>query len=228
VRSLCRMHNISVSGLGSPLGKVAIDSPMEHEIAKLNRLVEICGVLDVNAIRIFAYYPTGKPDEALSQSVERIQQLVDTAEANDIILMLENDENLVADIPSRCLHILQTINNPHLRLAWDAANFITSGVANPVTGHFAQLKDYIGVIHIKDGRAKDGSRRAAGEGDAEVSLLLQKLAEDGYSGYLAVEPHPFFVEGKGELHGKAGMAYAVEALRNLLDKAKLQERNALS
>ncbi|MEM6284807.1 MAG: TIM barrel protein [Chloroflexota bacterium] len=228
VKSLCNTYSINISGLGSPLGKVSIESPMAGEIAKMHRLVDVCRALEVNAVRIFAYYPTGNPNNALPLAIERIQQLVDIAAEHNITLMLENDEDLVADIPARCHHILNTVGSPHLRMAWDAANFITSGVKNPVTGHFSQLKDDIGVVHVKDKQAADNSRRAAGDGDAQISELLAALAEANYAGYLAVEPHPYILDGMGEVHGKIGMQHAVDALRNLLNDGQLQESNALS
>jgi sugar phosphate isomerase/epimerase len=70
-------------------------------------------------------------------------------------------------------------------------------------------------VHIKDAR-HDRSQRAADEGDAQIRDLFQKLNESGYDGFLAIEPHPFLVDGRGELKGFEGMIYAVDAARKVL------------
>lgn len=45
---------------------------------------------------------------------------------------------------------------------------------------------------------------------------MTRLWENHYCGFLAVEPHAFMVDGRGELYGPEGMSYAVGALRKIL------------
>ncbi len=217
VKRMCTAAGIGVSCIGSPIGKSPIEAPLQETIDVLNRMFRVCDVLGTRKIRIFAFYPPqhGDPDAYLDEAVARLSRLTDMAAREGCTLLLENDEDLVADTIARTHAILARIDSPHLRFAWDNANFVRSGVSRPTTNGWDALHDYLGTVHIKDAR-EDRSQRAAGEGDAEVAALLQKLHEHNYRGYLAVEPHPFLVDGRGELRGAAGMTYAVDALRGLL------------
>lgn len=218
VASTCQDYGITVSGIGSPVGKTPIQNPLDAEIAILKRMFYVADKLGTQSIRIFSFYPPQGADKNVyvNETITRLSTLTELAQQAGMVLMLENDEGLVGDNIDRCHTILSTINNPHLRFAWDGANFVQSGVTEPTTNGWSRLGPFLGIAHIKDARIGDHSRRAAGEGDAQISQLLQALHGQEYDGLLAVEPHPFLVDGQGELGKAAGMTYAVQALRKLL------------
>ena len=93
---------------------------------------------------------------------------------------------------------------------------ILAGEEQPTTNGWSELGSYLGYVHIKDARIADRSWRAAGEGDAQIPELLQAIEKTTYRGILAVEPHPFSVDGKGKISGVEGTSYAVESLRKVL------------
>ncbi len=218
VKTLCAEHNISVSALGSPVGKTPITDPLETEAERLRHLFTIGEALDTRHIRVFAFYPP--PHEApaahVVASVDRLGTLTDIAVKAGFMLLLENDHGLVGDTIERTHAVLSGVNSPNLRHAWDGANFSHAGEATPTTTGWPLLKDFLGTVHVKDWRLADGSRRAAGEGDSQMADLLKAVDEIGYDGYYAVEPHPYLVDGRGEIHGEEGMRYAVGALRKLM------------
>jgi sugar phosphate isomerase/epimerase len=227
-RRICDAGGIRVSCIGSPIGKTPIQDPLEQTIEVLSRVFKACDVLDTRRIRIFSFYPPDIHDKAsydsyVEESINRLARLTELAAREDCTLMLENDEDLVADNLARCHAVLSAIDSPHLRLAWDGANFVRSGVQQPTTNGWDLLRDYVGYAHIKDAR-NDRSQRAAGEGDAEIADLLRQLDAAGYQGFLAVEPHPFMVDERGELRGAEGMTYAVAALRKILSKLAYAEQ----
>ena len=49
------------------------------------------------------------------------------------------------------------------------------------------------------------------------------MKDIAYQGFLAIEPHPYMVDGRGELRGAEGMTYAVEACRALMRETELPE-----
>lgn len=51
------------------------------------------------------------------------------------------------------------------------------------------LKPYIAYMHIKDSRFADGRVVPAGVGDGNVEYILTDLFENGYDGFLSLEPH---------------------------------------
>jgi L-ribulose-5-phosphate 3-epimerase len=233
VRALCANYDVRISALGSPVGKTPIVDPIETELERAKRLFEIGAALGTSNMRIFAFYPPNDVpestfDEYVPQAIDRLSQLTELAAAAGFTLLLENDERLTADTPERCYKVLSAIDSPHLRLAWDGANFINSQVQNPTTSGWEMLKPYIGTVHIKDMSAKGHVKRAAGEGDAQMPELLTELVKMDYHGFLAVEPHPYVVEGRGEIRGADGMTYAVAAIRKLLNAANLTEHPTLN
>jgi sugar phosphate isomerase/epimerase len=222
---LCQCYNIRVNCLGSPIGKTPILARLEDEIAILERLFQVGDLLGSRAIRIFSFYPPqGEPIHAyLDMAIERLQRLTTLAQGAGFVLLLENDEDLVGSRIETLHPILQAIQSPALRHAWDGANFVASGESDPTTHGWERLQPYLGTVHIKDFRRADRTRRASGEGDAELAALFTHLGAIGYHGFFAIEPHPYHVDGRGELHGAEGMRYAVEACRRLMQKIGLSE-----
>ena len=227
-RKICDDHQIAVSAIGSPVGKTPIHDLLENEVAVLQHVFKACDALGTRRIRIFSFYPPMdcNPADFLAESIERLSHLTSLAAREGCTLLLENDEELVGSTIEMLYGILSKINHPNLRYAWDGANFVRSGVSNPTSDGWEKLSPFIGTVHVKDAR-QDRSQRAAGDGDAQISDLFQKLHETDYQGFLAIEPHPYHVDGRGELRGAEGMTYAVEAARKLLADLNLSDAPAL-
>src|SRR5437763_13297300 len=59
LRSLLDRHGFRLSAIGSPIGKVKIDTPFEPHLARFRRALELCKVFGTQQVRIFSYYPPG-------------------------------------------------------------------------------------------------------------------------------------------------------------------------
>ena len=77
------------------------------------------------------------------------------------------------------------------------------------------LKPYISYIHVKDALQNDGSVVPAGMGDGNVAVILKDLYNNGFDGYLSLEPHLFNFQG-------------LAALENSDKKTLIQEGKTLS
>ena len=228
VRKLCDEYGINVSCLGSPLGKTPILDSIEKEVANLARLFEIGRAVGTHRIRIFSFYPPDTSanvgyDAYVDQSATRLARLTAVAAKEDFLLLLENEKDIVTDTPERCQAVLAKVNSPHLRFAWDPANFVQVGVAGPTTRGWEMLKSYIAYIHVKDAVLADGVVRPAGEGDGQVKELLIRLMDMGYRGVLALEPHLQIAGHSGGFSGAEGMNIAAAALRKLMAQVGCQE-----
>src|SRR5690625_6418032 len=102
--------------------------------------------------------------------------------------MNENAKGRSGDTPSRCLDIVESVDSPHLRVAWDAANFVQVGV-RPHSEAFAMLRPYLEYVQIKDAHLDSGEVVAAGRGDGEVAETIRALRDDGFEGFFSLEPH---------------------------------------
>lgn len=228
VRQLCDDAGIVVRCIGSPIGKSPITDPIETELANLDRLIDLGAILGTRNIRIFSFYPPDIStnthyDQYVSETIDRLGQLTEKAASAGYTLLHENEKEIVGDTPERCQALLAGVNSPHLRLIWDPANFVQVGVENLTERYWDTLSPYIGYVHIKDARLADGTVTAAGEGDGQIPQLLTRLKDAGYAGVLALEPHLKVAGHSTGFSGTEGMTYAVNALRQVMAAAGLEE-----
>ncbi len=97
-----------------------------------------------------------------------MRALARVAEDADVVLLHENEKDIYGDVPSRCLDVVRSVDSPHLRLAWDPANFVQVGV-RPYTEGYQILRPHVEYVQIKDALAADGTVVTAGKGDGEVA-----------------------------------------------------------
>ena len=84
-----------------------------------------------------------------------------------MVLLHENEKEIFGDIPERVLDIVESVNRPSLRLAWDAANYVQVGVT-PFTAAYELLKPHTVYIQVKDALLATGEVVPAGEGDGQM------------------------------------------------------------
>jgi len=227
VRALCEEHGVTVSALGSPIGKSPIEAPIKTEVKNLQRVIEIGRQLGTANIRIFSFHPPGDSatvdyDSYLDSAIDRIGRLVAVAEEEDVTLLLENEKGIVGDTLDRCVKLVEALESEHLVFLWDPANFVQVGEARLTERGWPLLGDRVGYVHIKD-CTLDGTVKAAGEGDGQVPELLTELVRCGYKGMLALEPHLAMAGHSSGFSGPDGMAYAVETLRMVMRDVGAEE-----
>lgn len=213
---LLRARGFAVSAIGSPIGKSRLIRRPAYELGRLERAIAAADRLDTRLIRVFSFYVRPADAARRRQAVlDRLGALVERAAHTGVLLLLENETRLYADLPARCLDLVRTIDLPALRLAFDPANFVQAGI-RPMTDAWPLLADYVTHLHIKDADLATGAVRPAGEGDGELPALLHALVTRGYRGYLTLEPHLKVDGPAGGYSGPDGMRTAARALRRLL------------
>ncbi|HEV7811840.1 MAG TPA: TIM barrel protein [Leifsonia sp.] len=213
-------RGMGVSAIASPIGKVDVELPVEHEVERLGRTIAAAKRLGAPYIRLFSFYRgEGVPVESIRDDVMvRMRALADAAEAADVILLHENEKDIYGDTPERCLDIVESVGSDHLRLAWDSANFVQVGVAHPFDDGYAALRPYFEYLQVKDALAASGEVTPAGEGDGQVLETLTALRDDGYTGFASLEPHLTDVNALGGFSGPEAFGRAGRAFRRLTDK----------
>ena len=235
VRALCAAHGVTVSAIGSPIGKSPIEQPLETEVENLRRLIDIARQLDTGrassgapanpCIRIFSFHPPADStdyDSYVDSAIDRIRRLVAVAEEEGVMLLLENEKGIVGDTLDRCVKLVNAIDNPHLVFLWDPANFVQVGEERITERGWPLLGSRVGYVHIKDCEL-NGPVKAAGEGDGQIPELLTRLVSSGYQGMLALEPHLAIAAHSSGFSGPDGMAHAVEALRAVMRSVGAKE-----
>jgi 3-dehydroshikimate dehydratase len=218
IRQSFGTSGIRVSAIGSPIGKVPIDSPFEPHLAKFERALQVAHQFETPFIRIFSFYPAGQPGADNSgfrdAVLERLRLLTARARDAGITLLHENEKEIYGDTIDRCVDLLTSIDDPHFAAILDPANFIQCG-QTPYPDGYNALRPWLCYLHVKDALA-DGTVVAAGEGIGQWPSLLASLRDAGYDGFLSLEPH---LEAAGRFGGFSGpqrFHHAAQALQGLL------------
>ena len=83
---------------------------------------------------------------------------------------------------------MQTLSSAHFKSAFDFANFVQCG--EDTAKCWDALRPYIVYIHIKDAVSTDKENVLCGTGEGKIPELLHKaIVEEGYTGFLTLEPH---------------------------------------
>lgn len=221
IKVLLEGHAIGVAAIGSPLGKVPVDSDFALEMQRLERAIAIAHRFETPYIRIFSFYPPATthrsakwPEDYRDEVIRRLQVMVEQAERAGITLLHENEKGIYGESIERCVDIMEQCATPHFGAVFDPANFIQCGQISYPDAYDA-LRPWLGYVHVKDA-LPDGTVVAAGEGAARWPELAARLQADGYDGFLSLEPH---LAQAGQFQGFSGpelFHYAAQALRSLL------------
>ncbi len=183
---------VGISSLGSPVGKIDIDdqAAYEKQLEQLENLCQICQMSGCRYIRMFSFWmPKGKdPADYTDAVLEKLRGFAQVAEKYDVVLIHENEKDIYGDTGARCRVILDKLASPHFKAAFDFANFVQCGEDPEVCWEL--LKDQVVYIHIKDAVRGNNENVLCGTGDGKIPQLLKRiLREDGYRGFLTLEPH---------------------------------------
>ena len=182
---------VKVSSLGSPIGKINIDDEEAYakQLEQLDTLCQICNELDCKYIRMFSFWMVGKnPDEWKEEVLKKLRGYADIAAKYGVILIHENEKDIYGDIGSRCKVILDELASPNFKAAFDFANFVQCGENTEEC--WEMLKEHVAYIHIKDAVAGKNENVVCATGDGKIPEILAKaIKEDGYEGFLTLEPH---------------------------------------
>lgn len=222
---------ISVSAIGSPLGKIGITDPFGPHLELFRHTLELARLLETRYIRMFSFYiPKGEnPANYRDEVLERWRTFTAEARGAGIILAHENEKDIYGDTAERCLDIVEAMNVDYVRAIFDPANFIQCQVETfPRAYHL--LKKHIAYMHIKDALNGSGRVVPAGMGDGMLFEILDDINRSTDDEMvLSLEPHLGSFEGFNQLQnavdtsnleesGPGKFEAAARALRKILQQ----------
>jgi sugar phosphate isomerase/epimerase len=223
LKAILDAKGLAVSAIASPVGKVDVSLPVEHEVQRLRRIIDAAKVLETTYIRIFSFYRAeGQGQDAIRGEVmTRMAALTALAAESGVVLLHENEKGIYGDTPERVLDIMKTVDSPSLRIAWDNANFVQVGV-KPYTDGYAMLRPYLEYFQVKDALAANGEVVPAGQGDGELDETIAALKADGFGGFASLEPHLASAHELGGFSGPAAFGAAARAFAGLAAKHRIE------
>lgn len=209
---------VKISSMGSPIGKISVDSQEEFEKQKhqLEEICKMCRASGCGFIRMFSFYiPEGKnPDDYRETVISRLKEFVAIAEKYEVVLIHENEKDIYGDIGRRCKIIFDEIRSPYLKAAFDFANFVQCKEDTKVC--WDMLREHVAYIHIKDAVYTDNENVLCGTGDGKIEEILKEaICEEGYEGFLTLEPHLVLFDSLASLE--------TEAAENIIKENKAKD-----
>jgi sugar phosphate isomerase/epimerase len=216
IKSKLDKAGIGVICIGSPIGKVEINKPWSEAFARFKTAVDMAEFFGAPLIRVFSYYAPEKDgdmrpyrDEVIKRFREKVSYIAD----KNVTLVHENEHAIYGEKGRECLDLMQTINSPKLRSAFDFANFIMDG-EDPMQ-NWPSLKPFSTHIHIKDAKMKERKIVPAGEGDGHIGKILSDAYASGYRGFVSLEPHLATAGQMGGFSGADLFKRAADALKKV-------------
>ncbi|AGL19853.1 sugar phosphate isomerase/epimerase [Actinoplanes sp. N902-109] len=217
MRTTLAEHDLRVSSIGSPIGKIFVDEPFAPHLDRMRHAAEVARFFAAPYVRIFSFFlrPGADPAAHRDEVIDRMRALARVAEEADLVLLHENEKAIYGDVPARCRDVVRSVGSPHLRLAWDPANFVQVGV-RPYAEGYDILRPHLAYVQIKDALAGDGTVVPAGEGDGDVAETVRALRHDGFDGFFSLEPHLTAGHATGGFSGPEQFRRAWQAFTTIL------------
>jgi len=209
-------NTMGVISIGSPIGKVKITDPWLAHFDRFKRAVELAEFFEAPFIRIFSYYPPEKGADMKphrDEVMRRMAAKADYVRNHNVVLVHENEAEIYGEKGRECVDLMESINSPKLRSAFDFANFVIAG-ERPIN-NWSLLKPYSVHIHVKDAVLSDKKIAPAGQGDGDIAPILKDAYASGYRGFLTLEPH---LSVAGQFSGFTGpklFKVAADALKDV-------------
>lgn len=224
-RAILDAAHIGVAAIGSPIGKVPVDTSFEVHMQRFERALTVAKMLNTRYIRLFSFYPpahnhAADPATWREEVLKFLHEMTTRAQAAGLVLIHENEKDIYGDTIARNIDLLQSLDSPSFRAVLDPANYLQCQ-QTPYPDAYEAVRPWLEYVHVKDVRL-NGTLAVAGEGAGRWPDLLERLRADGYDGFLSLEPH---LAAAGKYQGFSGpdlFRQASQALQSLLHNMNWQ------
>ena len=221
-------NGISVWSIGSPIGKVDIETDFDEYLKKVYHVCALANVFGTRRVRMFSFFNAYGEGELV---MERLRQMVDVAAMYDVVLCHENEKEIYGDTVQRVLEIRNKVQG--LNFVYDPANFIQC--KQDCSEALDKLYSFTDYFHIKD--VDSGEQLVpSGYGEGRLRELVQRIDRDTV---LTLEPHLRIFDGFGSIDNtdmkhrfiyqtnEEAFIAAYDALRALLLECGYTEREGV-
>lgn len=185
-------NGIGLSALGSPMGKVDIDTDLDEYLKEVRHMCELAVIFGTDRIRMFSFYNAYDKKEKV---FEYLKKMVEVAKGYGVTLCHENEKKIYGDKAERVLELYEKVDG--LKFIYDFANYLqvdekpetNMDAVYPITEYF----------HIKDVVYETGEIVPAGCGDGRIPELVRRLDRDTV---FTIEPHLKVFDGYAQIDGE--------------------------
>lgn len=188
VKRELELSGITVSSIGSPVGKSSVTGDFAIELARAERTFRNAVGLGADKVRIFSFFVPDRNNKTRvrDEVLRRLEGLIKLADNYSLTLCHENEAKIYGESDDDCLELLQAFGG-RLRAVFDAGNFTLDGV--DALKAYEKLKVYVEYFHIKDALAA-GAIVPPGKGEAKLKTILSRFkASADRDVVVTLEPH---------------------------------------
>ena len=216
---------LSVSAIASSFLK---EDWGRDEREKFERLAYTCRRFGCTVLRGFSFWRSDSySDGAFADCLRPYDELLGR---QGLTLVLENDPAVNLSHAAELFRFFQKHRFENIGVLWDPGNdiYTLGSAALSAPASFELLRPWIAHVHLKDAVAREGGAAgvAIGQGELDTVGLLRCLADSGYRGYVALEPH-FRLDGaldEKQLRRPGGSAFSEKGyLPSLMCMERLQD-----
>lgn len=188
---------IGVSAIGSPLGKVSLDSDLDAHMETARKLFGFANLLGTTNVRIFSFYGHKNTPilESKQEVIDWLGRMLDIADSFGVTLCHENESRIYGELPQQGMELLETFNG-RLKCVFDMGNYVLQQV-QPWEAYLLQ-KPYIQYFHIKDALF-NGAIVPPGKGEGRIRQILMDFAQTHDAVTVSLEPHLQVFDGLNQL-----------------------------
>lgn len=181
---------LSLHGLMENLSEPADESIHRSNLERLKAAAALGHDLSPATPPVIETILGGKPaqwDEVKGRLVERLRAWADVAASSKTIVAVKPHVAQALHTPAGAQWLMEQINSPWLRLAFDYSHFMLHGL--PMAETIATLVPQSRFIHVKDARGKPDKFEflLPGESDIDYVAYFQAVQKAGYRGPVVVE-----------------------------------------
>src|SRR5262245_26256417 len=128
IKRIADDYGLRICGIASPFYKCNFGNSEEEQqhLNILRRCIEVAHALETKLIRVFTFWQqSGTP--SWERIAEKFQEPIRLAEAEDVILGVENDPSTMGANARQVVQFLALINHPRVRSVWDPGNELWEG-----------------------------------------------------------------------------------------------------
>ena len=184
-----KASGLTVSSLGSQIGRLPITEDPKKHFDALKKACENALTLETNRIRVFSFAtPAGEHEKYKEEVIDRMGRMLDIADNYGLKLCHENESGIYGNTAEHCLDLFEVFGT-RLGCVFDPCNFIYNDTI-PFPNGYELLKKYITYVHVKDCVKATGIIVPAGRGNGGIPEFFATL-NNTLSGemILTVEPH---------------------------------------
>lgn len=188
-RQMLNDAGITICGIGTSVS-FHDAANTESALTEGREAIDICNAMGIPAIRVFGdCFPVPEEKEIVIERVAKgLSTLCDYAEKTgnvQVLLEVHGQFNTIEVLTSL---IKQMNDHSAFGLIWDIEHSFRA-YGNDFMPFYSTIRSYIRHIHIKDCRMESDQpiQLLLGEGDINISSIIQVLKQDGYDGYYSFE-----------------------------------------